>query len=69
MSFEIEAMGDPYAVEEAANSYLSRVRQARLLARKTEINAWITAARDQADITALKEELLDITVQLRQFKG
>jgi hypothetical protein len=69
MSFEIDAMGDPSAVEEAANSYLSRVRKDRLVARKAAIVAWIAAGGEGADKVEMKEELLDIDVQLRQFRG
>ncbi|NLN47055.1 MAG: DNA primase [Clostridiaceae bacterium] len=69
MSFEIDAMGDLSAIEEAANSYLSRVRKDRLVARKAAIVAWIAAGGEGADKMEMKEELLDIDVQLRQFRG
>ncbi len=69
ISFEVEAMDGPDVLGEAANTYLTRIRRERLQARKAEIVAAIAQDPDASGKSELKEELLDIDVQLRQFRG
>ncbi len=69
LSFEVDVTAEPDELVEAANEYLARMRRERLLARKSEIVAAIAEDDATANKAELKEELLDIDVQLRQFRG
>ncbi len=69
MSFDIGDSNDAASLANAASGYLLKIRKDRLLARKTEIVSRIGQQTDEGMLARLKDELRDIDVQLRQFRG
>ncbi|MBP7402728.1 MAG: DNA primase [Clostridia bacterium] len=69
MSFDIGETQDIVSAAGAAGGYLLRIRRDRLVARKSSLVERIASQPDPETLARLKEELLDIDVQLRSFRG
>lgn len=69
MSFDIGETQHIVSAAGAAGGYLLRIRRDRLVARKSSLVERIASQPDPETLARLKEELLDIDVQLRSFRG
>ncbi|HEY5467248.1 MAG TPA: DNA primase [Clostridia bacterium] len=68
-AFDIGETTDAASLANAANGYLLKTRKDRLMNRKGEVVALISSCAVAETIARLRDELLDIDLQLRQFRA